>query len=354
MNLDELGWKTYSSKIGLDPEGFKVGRVAVENKSEYKLFTSDGEVSGILRGKVLAGLEPDGFPKVGDWVRFSKLPETGKVVIEEILPRVSKISRKSPQDEHEQVIVANVDAVVIVQSLPDDFNLRRLERYLVIARQSGAQPIVVINKIDLHDEYLEAIVEAKAIAPDAPVVAVSAQTKQGLEDLRDLLKPGMSFVLLGSSGVGKSSIINAIIGEDKQVTRSIRDYDGRGRHTTTRREMILLPSGAILIDTPGMREVALWADESEINRAFEDVDDLALQCRFSNCDHDKSDGCAIKAALDDGRLEQSRYQGYLKMIREAEYLAARGDKQKERARNAKTKSVHKIMHNRLKQKYKKD
>lgn len=353
MDLDKFGWKEYSQQVPLPPGNFEVARVAVENKSEYKLLARQGEVSGVLRGKVLAGLDDAGFPKVGDWVRITPLPEPDKVVIEEVLPRLTQISRKSPQDEREQVIVANVDYVLIVQSLPDDFNLRRLERYLVIARQSGAQPIVVINKIDLHAEYSEAVAEAQAIAVDVAVVAVSVETGQGMDELKNLLHPGRTFVLLGSSGVGKSSIVNAILGEERQVTRDIREYDGRGRHTTTRREMILLDNGAIMIDTPGMREVALWADETEINQAFEDIEDLALQCRFANCDHDKSDGCAIKAALDNGQLELSRYQSYLKMLRETEYLAAKGDGKKARARAARQKSLHKTLHKRLSQKYKK-
>ena len=351
MNLNDIGWKKYAAQVELPEGDYLVGRVAVENKQGCTVLTEDGERDAILRGKILSGLSELGFPKVGDWVRYSKLPNEDKVVIEEVLPRSGKISRKTPEDEQEQVIVANIDVVFIVQSLPDDFNLRRLERYLVIAKQGGAKPVVVINKIDLHDKYLEILAEAKVVAQDAPVIALSAKSGDGMDQLRAFLEPGSAFVFLGSSGVGKSSLINSLTGNSDQATKEIRDYDGRGRHTTTRREMIILKDGSILIDTPGMREVALWADESDVQLAFEDVEEIALQCKYSRCDHDKSAGCAIKEALDTGVLSLDRYQSYIKMRREVEFLESKGDKKKELARKSRTKVLHKTLHNRLKEKY---
>jgi ribosome biogenesis GTPase len=341
MNLDSLGWKKYSQQIALPEGDFDVGRISVENKTNFTVLTKYGECSGILRGKTLTGFSGDEFPKVGDWVRVNKLPNENKVVVEAILPRATKISRKSPDDDREQVIVSNVDVIFIVQSLPDDFNLRRLERYLVIAKQSGALSVIILNKIDLNHEFQELIDGAKEVAQGTPIVAVSAKTGKGIEELREFLKPGSAFVFLGSSGVGKSSLVNALTGLDLQSTREIREYDGRGRHTTTKREMIILEDGSILIDTPGMRELALWADEEEIQKSFEDIDELSLSCRYSSCDHDKSDGCAVKAALDDGKLSVERYQNYLKMKRESKILSNTYTKEKTKNGKFHPKKPHK-------------
>jgi len=353
MTLNDLGWDNYLKQSGYAAGDFDYGRVAVENKESYSLLAEGGEVTGILRGKVLGGMEDGGFPKVGDWVRFSRLPGEDKAIIDQVLPRYSKISRKSPQDreQSEQVIVANVDVVLVVQALPDDFSLRRMERYLAVARQGGAKAVVVINKADLKEGFLEQVEEAKAVALDSPVVAVSAKSGHGMDDLKSFLTPSSTFVLLGSSGVGKSSLVNRIIGSERQATKEIRDYDSRGRHTTTKREMILLDNGAILIDTPGMRELSLWADEAELQESFTDIDDLSLQCRYTTCDHDKSEGCAVKAALDDGTLDAGRYQGFLKLKREAAYLSTKTDFAKRRERKEKDKGIHKKLKKHLKDKH---
>jgi ribosome biogenesis GTPase / thiamine phosphate phosphatase len=352
MGINTFGWEKYSKAVGLKSGPLlEVGRIAVENKSNYSVLTDKGERLGVVRGKLLKLKDQNQMPKVGDWVRFEELPDGNKVVIEEILPRATKISRKAAQDEEEQVIAANVDEVFIVQSLPDDFNLRRLERYLVIVRQGGAKPVVVLNKIDLNDDYHEMVAEARAVAQDALVVAVSAKTGAGMEQLKSMIEPGATIAFLGSSGVGKSSLVNAIIGEDQQATQEIRESDGRGRHTTTRREMILLDSGGILIDTPGMRELGIWNENEELGKTFQDIEELALQCRYSDCDHDKSEGCAIKAALDAGDLDPARYQSYLKLKKERDYLASKVDFAKERERKASAKKLTKKANSRIKEKY---
>lgn len=341
MDLDKIGWQEYAKRVTLPEGDFDVGRVAIENKNGYTILSKHGEVTGILRGKVLSGFAESDFPKVGDWVKIEKLQNEDKVVIEEILPRATKISRKSPHDATEQVIVANIDVVFIVQSLPDDFNLRRLERYLVIAKQSGAKPIIVLNKIDLNDDFKTLVADAKTVAQGAEIIPVSAKTRQGLDELKKNLAPGSSFVFMGSSGVGKSTLVNAIVGEDLQVTREIRDYDQRGRHTTTKREMIFLEDGSILIDTPGMRELGIFGEEEELEKAFEDIDELALQCKYGRCDHEKSDGCAVKAALNNGTLSQKRYEGYLKLKKELAYLESKHDSSKKKERQAADRKQHK-------------
>ncbi len=291
------------------------GRIAIENKSNYSVWTDSGERTGILRGKMLKAKDSNELPKVGDWVHYSELPGEEKIVIEDVMPRETKISRMSPDGE-EQVIVTNVDYVFVIQGLPDDFNLRRLERYLTIVRQGGSKPVVILNKIDLNADFHEMVDAAKEVAGAAQVIPLSAKTGAGLEQLQEIMKDGTTIAFLGSSGVGKSSLVNAIVGDDTQATQEIRESDGKGRHTTTKREMIKLLSGAILIDTPGMRELGMW--DQELAGTFDDIDELALQCKYTNCDHDKSDGCAVKAALDSGELDEARYQSYLKLKQEQE------------------------------------
>jgi ribosome biogenesis GTPase / thiamine phosphate phosphatase len=351
MNMDKIGWQSYKQAAGQIVAGnFDVGRIAVENKTNFLVYSVHGESVGVVRGKLLKTLKAQELPKVGDWVLVSKVPDENKVAIEAVLPRISKISRQAPHTGHEQVIATNIDILFIVSGLDLDFNLRRIERYLALANQSNIRPVLVLNKIDLNDSYYEAVAEVKAIAQDIPVIALSASTGQGLELVSAYLEPGSTVAFLGSSGVGKSSIINALAGTAFK-TQTVRLDDGRGRHTTTRREMVFLPNGAILIDTPGMRELALLSTEEGGTESFTDIEYLAQTCRFTNCDHDKSQGCAVKAALEDGSLLPDRYANYLKLKKESEYRNAKADKNKYLDRKRKNKGQNKTLKKILKNKY---
>jgi ribosome biogenesis GTPase len=223
------------------------------------------------------------------------------------------------------VLAANVDIVFIVTSLNDDLNLRRLERYLILARESGAQPVVLLTKSDLSEDVPAAVSAVESIAFDVPVHPLSSLTGEGLDDVRAHLRPGVTAALLGSSGVGKSTLVNTLAGEELLATREIRD-DGMGRHTTTRRELVQLPGGALVIDTPGMRELQLWVADEGLEEAFEDVTSLFDLCRFSDCSHDSEPGCAVKAALEDGSLAPERWESYLKLEAEMAHLERRLDK----------------------------
>jgi ribosome biogenesis GTPase / thiamine phosphate phosphatase len=223
------------------------------------------------------------------------------------------------------VLAANVDVVLIVSSVNQELNLRRLERYLTLAWESGARPVLVLTKSDLSDDVPAALAEVESVAFGAPVHAISSVTGEGLDEVRAYLRPGVTAALLGSSGVGKSTLVNTLAGEELLETREIRD-DGKGRHTTTRRELVQLPGGGLVIDTPGMREVQLWIAEEGLEEAFEDVTELFGRCRFSDCAHQSEPGCAVKEALANGTLSPERWESYLKLQRELEHLERRLDK----------------------------
>jgi ribosome biogenesis GTPase len=240
-----------------------------------------------------------------------------------VLPRRTSISRKEVwHAAREQVLAANVDVAFLAQALPLDFNLRRLERYLAMAWESGAQPVVLLTKSDLVDDVTPYLDEVEAVTlGSCPAQAVSAQTGEGLDELRPWFEPNRTAVLLGSSGVGKSSIVNALAGEELLATQEVRADDQRGRHTTTHRELILLPGGGVVLDTPGIRELQLW--DADLEQTFGDVEEIARRCRFSDCAHDREPGCAIREALGDGSLAPERWHSYVKLQRELEAIEAR-------------------------------
>jgi ribosome biogenesis GTPase len=287
-----------------------------------------------------AGSKAD-FPAVGDWVCFDGGPG-GEVVIHAVLPRRSKFSRKVPMMKtEEQVVAANVDTVFLVSALDGDFNPRRIERYITLAWDSGAGPVILLNKADLCPDIEARMPDVEAVAQGIPVLVMSALMDEGLGEVRSLMAEGKTGAFLGSSGVGKSSIINRLIGEELLEVGEVRQSDGKGRHITTTRELVVLPSGGMIIDTPGMREIQLWGDEGSLRGSFEDVELLARQCRFRDCSHKSEPGCAVKEAIEDGTLDGARLKSYMKLQRELESLAVRKDQRARLHEKSKWKKIAK-------------
>ena len=316
--LHAIGWDAGWAAAFADHHaaGLTPARVAVQHRGAYDLATEAGDVRASATPQLV---HDHRLPAVGDWVALN--PDSG--LVEDVLPRRTSISRKEVWDAaREQVLAANVDLAFLVQALPLDFNARRLERYLAMAWESGARPVVLLTKTDLVDDvdvYLEAA--AAATLGSCPVIPVSVRTGAGLAEVRRLFAGNLTAVLLGSSGVGKSTLVNALLGEDRLATQEVRDDDQRGRHTTTRRELIVLPGGGIVLDTPGIRELQLW--EADLDRTFADVDTLAADCRFADCAHDHEPGCAVRDALADGTLPAERWDSYRKLQRELAALEVR-------------------------------
>jgi ribosome biogenesis GTPase len=316
--LQRLGWDD-GWEASFEPyraEGYAPARVAVQHRGAYDLMTEEGETRASASMRLVKAEE---LPAVGDWVALDH--DTG--LVEEVLPRRTHLSRKEAlHATREQVLAANVDVAFLVQALPHDYNPRRLERYLAMAWESGAQPVVVLTKIDLVDDVEPWLADVDTVTLGAcPVLALSAITGDHLDDVRPFFEGNKTAVLLGSSGVGKSTLVNALVGEEVLATQEVRGDDHRGRHTTSHRELILLPGGGIVLDTPGMRELQLW--DADLEHAFGDVEEIAAQCRFADCAHGSEPGCAIRTALAEGTLPRDRWESYVKLQRELEALEAR-------------------------------
>jgi ribosome biogenesis GTPase len=325
IRLETLGWNerlARDSATSGSTEGLVPARVAAPHRRTYTLFCERGEIEGILSGKLRDALGSAAErPAVGDWVLAKPLPNEHRAVIHRILPRASVLSRKSAGEKtEEQVIAANIDTVFLVSGLDGDFNLARIQRYLFLARESGARPIVVLNKADLVEDPVSFEEKVETVAGGAPVVRTSAERREGLEKLLAHLGEGKTGALIGSSGVGKSTLVNRLVGSEILEVRPVRRERSRGRHTTTRRELIVLGKEGLLIDTPGLREIQLWADGETLEDAFEDIAGLAESCRFRDCGHRTEPGCAVLAALEEGTLDERRYEAYAKMRKELDHL----------------------------------
>lgn len=320
LGLHELGWTDALERHFelYAREGLIPARVAVEHRTKYGLYTGHAEVDAALAGKLRHdAVARRDLPAVGDWVALVPPPVGGVGVIHAVLPRASVVTRKmAGRERDEQIVAANIDVVFIVTSLNAELNPRRLERYLTLAWESGARPVVVLSKADCCDNPAPLVREAETVALGVPVLLTSAKTGLGIEGLRELLGGHKTGALLGSSGVGKSTLINALIGWERQDTGEIREADDRGRHTTTRRELVTLPGGGLLIDTPGMRELQLSEAGHGLLSAFDDIEALAGSCGFGDCRHGAEPGCAVQAAVVEGRLAAERLASYHKLVRE--------------------------------------
>jgi ribosome biogenesis GTPase len=328
--LAALGWDATRQEEfdAVGAEGFRPVRVAGAVRGRYLVLgPEESDAPWVSCRKRLANPDADGsgFPAVGDWALVSG--ERGAIVIERLLSRRSCFVRKAAgRDARPQILAANVDRVFIVTAADDDFNPRRLERYLATVWDSGAEPVIVVNKTDLPHNRAALASELEGVALEARVVFCSAREEDGLDDVLALCEPGMTIVLVGSSGVGKSTLINRLLGTARQATAPVREGDHRGRHTTARQELIVTAAGAIVIDTAGLREVGLWDAEEGVKRTFPDIEAFARRCRFRDCGHMGEPGCAVEEAVREGLLEQGRLESYLRLQREIDYTAGRADK----------------------------
>jgi ribosome biogenesis GTPase len=345
LKLESLGYSSFFEEAfrTVEGDGLVPGRVTAGHTHVCSVATETeellGEISGRLRHEARG---PGDFPAVGDWVGIAPRAGEGRGTIHRVLPRRTAFVRRAAGGRDElQVLAANVDTVFLVAGLDGDFNPRRVERSLVLAWDSGAEPVVVLNKADLCTDVENRRREMQAAASGVPVLVVSAREGIGLEALAPHLLPGRTIALLGSSGVGKSTLANRLLGDERLRTSEVRAHDQRGRHTTTHREILPLPAGALLLDTPGLRELQLWAGEDALGSAFSDVAALAERCRFRDCRHQGEPGCAVAAAVVEGSLAEERLQSLQKLEREVEHQRVRADVGLQRAQKAKWKAIHK-------------
>jgi ribosome biogenesis GTPase len=317
VTLEKLGWGA-DFAAAFAPHGARglvPARVSTQHRGSFGLLAEEGELAGVPAGTLPA------LPAVGDWVAAAPVAEEAKAVIEALLPRRTAFTRSDPWSGEEEVVAANVDTALVVTAVGRDFSPRRLERYLAAAHESGSEPVVVLNKADLEPEAVaDAVAQAQAVAPGVAVLALSAKTGAGLEALDDYLQLGRTIALLGSSGVGKSTLANRLAGAELLATAAVRD-DERGRHTTTRRQLVLLPAGGLLLDTPGLRELQL--SRADLDETFPEIAELAPSCRFRDCTHEHEPDCAVLAAVQAGTLPRERYESYLKLTAELRELSER-------------------------------
>lgn len=339
MTLSSIGWNDFFEEAFSAFQGGSLipARVALQHRNYYVLYSAIGELRGETTGKMqYMASGPQDLPAVGDWVVVDPRPEEGGATIVDILPRRTRFSRQAAgRKTEEQIVAANVDSVFIVSGLDNDFNVRRIERYLVLVSESGASPVVLLNKADVCEDPQAARQAVASINPHAPIHILSALNNEGMGVIRDHLRDGSTGALLGSSGVGKTTIINRLLGTDERATAPVREADDRGRHTTSARELIPLPTGGLLIDTPGMRELQLWSAPGAMNEVFDDIEEIAENCRFRDCSHEVEPGCAVREALEQGMLDAGRFESYRKLLRELQYQQRKLDpaaqrKEKER------------------------
>jgi ribosome biogenesis GTPase len=314
--IEEYGWSE-ALRLAFAPHaraGQVPGRIVVQQREAHLVVTEAGTVTARLSGRLRHEARDAGHPAAGDWVALSATAGEAKATIQAVLPRRTAFVRRAADSlQTLQVLAANIDVVFVVTSLNADLNPRRLERFLAAAWQSGARPVVVLTKADLSAQPEAQAAEIAALAAGCPVLVLSVRQGLGLDSLKAQIAPGETCVLIGSSGVGKSTLVNALLGEERMATQNIRAADARGRHTTSHRQLILLPGGGLILDTPGIREVGLIEADEGLSTVFDDIETLARQCRFSDCQHNGEPGCAVRAALETGELDPGRWAHFRKL-----------------------------------------
>jgi ribosome biogenesis GTPase len=343
MTLTSIGWNDFFEKAFTAFRGGELvpARIALQHRNYYVLYSALGELRGEPTGKMqYMASGPQDLPAVGDWVVIDPRSDEGAATIVDILPRRTKFSRQAAGTKtEEQIVAANVDSVFIVSGLDNDFNIRRIERYLVLVSQSGASPVVLLNKADLCEDPESARREVASLGSQAPIHILSALKNEGVEVIGSYLRHGATGALLGSSGVGKTTIINRLVRSDDRRTAPVREADDRGRHTTSARELIALPAGGMLIDTPGMRELQLWSSPDAVSEVFEDIELIAENCRFRDCSHEVEPDCAVREAVERGELDEGRLESYSKLLRELNYQQRKNDPAQQRKEKERWKRI---------------
>jgi ribosome biogenesis GTPase len=340
--LEDLGWGPFFQQHSETTEDLIVARVAEEQRGAYVLLAQRGQLDATVAGRMMHEADArEDFPAVGDWVLARPVAGEDRAVIHKVCPRRTKLSRKIAGTQiEEQIIVANVDFVFVVASLNHELNARRLERYLSVIWESGGRPVVVLNKADLVEDRESLVREVERSVVGADVHVTSAATGEGVAEIACYLEAGRTVAFVGSSGVGKSSLVNRLLDRDVQSVSEISHYD-KGRHTTTSREMLLVPGGGLIVDTPGLRELGLWDAESGLGQAFADVEGFAAACAFNDCGHNSEPGCAVQDALRDGRLDYARFESYRKLQREQLFIEGKRDYSVRNAQKQKWKQISK-------------
>lgn len=343
--LNSFGWNSFYEKHFTEykSKGFAPARVSSENKTNYLVITEYGEITAEISGKFLYQAETTAqYPKTGDWVVASLHNDNTLAIIHDILPRRTKISRKSSDRRtNEQIMAVNTDIVFIMQSLDNNLNINRLRRTLVAMNESGAEVVILLSKTDLNPDSEKVISDFRQNFPDNGIIAVSSVLNSGIEEIRNKFGASKTGVVIGSSGVGKSTLINKLLGQDLIKAAEVRSADSKGKHTTTRRELFMIPGGGLIIDTPGIRELALWNAEEGLSKTFSHFEDLAERCYFTDCTHIHESRCAVLDALERGELTAEEYNNYLKLRKELRYLESRQDKFLQIEEKRKWKSIHK-------------